>query len=220
MRHNYVIMTQTAYTLSKPKEIIEIREGVQFIGCTYETNPELIEKSREFVQLQYAKLGYVGYNAEFDRQFDLKGYSQYFIALDKEEEIIATSRIVSRGPFGLPIEYSFRSDTGKRTKIEEGNVAEMNSFAATKMSAGSKVLSLSTDFLLKRDFTSTYGLYDIERSAMGKLYNRIGAVESPLHSYLIFFPDYGKETKGNISPTLWKIQVSDKTKIIAKKCHS
>lgn len=171
-------MTRATNTLCNSEEILEIRDGIQYIGCTYDSNPDLIEHSREFVQLQYSKLGYVGYNPEFDRQFDLNGFSQYYIALNENEEIIATSRIVFRGPFGLPIEYSYREDTGERTIIEDGNIAEMNSFAATKMSAGSKVLSLSTDFILNRNFTSTYGLFDIERSAIGKLYNRIGAVES------------------------------------------
>lgn len=213
-------MTRATNILCNSEEILEIRDGIQYIGCTYDSNPDLIEHSREFVQLQYSKLGYVGYNPEFDRQFDLNGFSQYYIALNENEEIIATSRIVFRGPFGLPIEYSYREDTGERTIIEDGNIAEMNSFAATKMSAGSKVLSLSTDFILNRNFTSTYGLFDIERSAIGKLYNRIGAVESSLHPYLIYFPDYGKKTQRSISPTLWKIQVSNKTKIIAIKCHS
>ncbi|EMY76853.1 hypothetical protein LEP1GSC060_3485 [Leptospira weilii serovar Ranarum str. ICFT] len=213
-------MTRAIDTLSKPTVIFETRDGIQYVGCTYNSNPGLIERAREFVQLQYSKLGYVGYNPEFDRQFDLNGFSQYYIALNENEEIIATSRIVSRGPFGLPIEYSYRSDTKKRTIIEDGNVAEMNSFAATKMNVGSKVLSLSTDFLLNQDFTSTYGLFDIDRSAMGKLYNRIGAIESLLHPYLIYFLDYGKLIQGNVSPTLWKVQVSDKAKIIAKKCHS
>ncbi|WP_078126159.1 LBL_2463 family protein [Leptospira alexanderi] len=175
---------------------------IQYLNCNYESNPILIERAREFVQFQYSKLDYVGYDPNFDRQFDLNGFSQYFIALDENDEIVATSRIVSRGPFGLPIEYSYRSDTRKRTVIEGGNVAEMNSFAATRMNVGSKVLSLSTDFLLKRNFTSTYGLFDIDRSAMGKLYNRIGAIESFLHPYLIYFPDYGKLVQGNVKPTL------------------
>ncbi|XDD51242.1 hypothetical protein AB3N59_05595 [Leptospira sp. WS92.C1] len=200
-------------------ENIEIRNDLSFLSCNYESNPDLIERAREFVQLQYSKLGYVGYDPEFDRQFDLNGYSRYFIAVNHSEEIVATSRVLTRGPFGLPIEYSLRNDTNEKTILENGNIAEMNSFAASSMAAGSKVLSYSTDFLLEQGFSSTYGLYDIERPAMGKLYNRIGAVHSELHPYKIYFPSYGKVDHGSMTPTIWGIQVSDVAKIIAKKSH-
>ncbi|EKO87545.1 hypothetical protein LEP1GSC020_0585 [Leptospira interrogans serovar Grippotyphosa str. 2006006986] len=212
-------MTRATNTLCNSEEILEIRDGIQYIGCTYDSNPDLIEHSREFVQLQYSKLGYVGYNPEFDRQFDLNGFSQYYIALNENEEIIATSRIVFRGPFGLPIEYSYREDTGERTIIEDGNIAEMNSFAALSISVGIKVLILSAEYVLKKKFISTYGLYDVERPSIGKLYNRFGAVDSHLHPYKIYFPGYGKYKHGKFKPTEWTIQVSDKSKIIAKISH-
>ncbi|AXR59380.1 LBL_2463 family protein [Leptospira mayottensis] len=198
---------------------IEKNNLIQYLNCNYESNPNLVERAREFVQFQYSKLEYAGYDPGFDRQFDLNGFSQYFIALDENDEIIATSRIVSRGPFGLPIEYSYRSDTGKRTVIEDGNVAEMNSFAALSISVGIKVLILSAKYVLKQKFNSTYGLYDVERPAIGRLYNQFGAIESKLHSYKIYFPNYGKLTQGKIRPTEWAIQVSDISKIIAKISH-
>ncbi|QOI53063.1 LBL_2463 family protein [Leptospira interrogans] len=209
-------MTRATNTLCNPEEILEIRDGIQYIGCTYDSNPDLIEHSREFVQLQYSKLGYVGYNPEFDRQFDLNGFSQYYIALNENEEIIATSRIVFRGPFGLPIEYSYREDTGERTIIEDGNIAEMNSFAASSMLAGIKVLILSGTFVLEQNFKSTYGLYDLERPKVGKLYNKLGAIESKNYPYSIYFPTYGKIEHGKFRQSEWVIQVSDIPKIIAK----
>ncbi|EMO60185.1 hypothetical protein LEP1GSC133_0099 [Leptospira borgpetersenii serovar Pomona str. 200901868] len=95
----------------------------------------------------------------------------------------------------------------------------MNSFAALSISVGIKVLILSAKYVLKQKFNSTYGLYDVERPAIGRLYNQFGAIESKLHSYKIYFPNYGKLTQGKIRPTEWAIQVSDISKIIAKISH-
>ncbi|PKA02543.1 LBL_2463 family protein, partial [Leptospira ellisii] len=195
----------------------ETRNQIEYLCCSYQDEKELIELSRNFVKDQYSKLGYIGYNTDFDRLFDFDGYSRYFIAINKNREILATSRVVWRGPHQLPIEYAFRSDTNEKIEFEKGNIAEMNSFAAVSMSAGFRVLSLSTDFLLEKDFDATYGLFDTEKPAMGKLYNRIGAIKSTAHNYSIYFPDYGKLFHGKIIPTNWEIQVSDKAKIIAKK---
>ncbi|EKR54229.1 LBL_2463 family protein [Leptospira interrogans] len=193
--------------------------SIQYISCNYETNIKLIERAREFVQTQYSKLDYIGYDPEFDRQFDKNGLSQYFIAINSDEKILATSRILTRGKFGLPIEYAIRKDTEERLKLEDGNISEMNSFAALSISVGIKVLILSAEYVLKKNFISTYGLYDVERPSIGRLYNRFGAVDSNFHPYKIYFPGYGKYKHGKFKPTEWTIQVSDKSKIIAKISH-
>ncbi|EKR74720.1 LBL_2463 family protein [Leptospira noguchii] len=197
----------------------ESNNSIEYIHCNYETNVKLIERARNFVQTQYSKLDYIGYDPEFDRQFDKNGLSQYFIAIDSEKKILATSRILTRGPLGLPIEYAIRQDTKERLKLENGNIAEMNSFAALSVSIGIKVLILSAEYVIKKKFITTYGLYDVERPTIGKLYNRFGAVDSKSHPYKIYFPGYGKNKNGKFIPTEWIIQVSNISKIVAKLSH-
>ncbi|TGK18835.1 LBL_2463 family protein [Leptospira stimsonii] len=192
----------------------------EYISCTYETNPEIIEHARSFVREQYSKLGYVGYDSDFDRQFDLNGFGRYFIALKEKNTIVATSRVLTRGPNGLPIEYAIRKDTEQKMKLEAGNIAEMNSFAATSMKEGTRVLVMGAEYVLEQNFEATYGLYDVNRPGVGKLYNRLGAVDSKGHPYKIYFPGYGKIESEKIIPTEWAIQVSDYSKIIAKIRHA
>ncbi|MDV6237144.1 hypothetical protein CH379_016045 [Leptospira ellisii] len=141
------------------------------------------------------------------------------MAVDLDDTILATSRVVMKGPYGIPIQYALREDTGEQIKLGGSNIAEMNSFAATSISAGIQVLLLSAEFIVRRKFDETYGLYDSERPAMGRLYDRLGAKDSVEHSYRIYFPDYGKEKNSKLIPTYWKIQVSDMEKLIANKCH-
>ncbi|XDD52545.1 hypothetical protein AB3N59_20220 (plasmid) [Leptospira sp. WS92.C1] len=176
----------------------------------------MIEKARTFVQDQYSKLGYVGYDSEFDRQFDLNGLSQYFIGFDNEQNIVATSRVLTRGPAGLPIEYASRKNSEEKVYLGPGKISEMNSFAASDMAAGLRVLVMSAEYVLQKKYDATFGLYDVERPAVGRLYNRFGTVESKEHPYSIYYPNYGKLEAGEIRPTEWAIQVSDYSKIIAK----
>nr|WP_243394856.1 hypothetical protein [Leptospira adleri] len=183
-------------------------------------NPEVVEKARSFVQEQYSKLGYVGYDSDFDRQFDLNGFGRYFIALNEKNTIVATSRVLTKGPNGLPIEYALRKDTGQKMQLGTGNIAEMNSFAATSMKEGTRVLLMGAEFVFEQNYEATYGLYDVNRPGVGKLYNRLGAVDSKDHPYKIYFPGYGKIESGKLNPTEWAIQVSDYSKIIAKIRHT
>ncbi|PJZ29124.1 LBL_2463 family protein [Leptospira kmetyi] len=187
-----------------------------YLTCNYETNPILIEKARTFVQSEYSKLGYVGYDAEFDRQFDRNGLSQYFIGIDNAQNIVATARVLTRGPLGLPIEYAIRKDSEQKVELGKGKISEMNSFAASNMTAGIRVLVMSAEFVLQQNYDATFGLYDTERPSVGRLYNRFGTVDSKDHPYLIYYPNYGKIEAGIMRPTEWAIQVSDYTKIIAK----
>ncbi|RHX90291.1 hypothetical protein DLM76_20385 [Leptospira yasudae] len=192
------------------------KQATLFLMCNYETNARLVEKARTFVQDQYSKLGYVGYDADFDRRFDLNGLSQYFIGIDDEQNIVATSRVLVRGPEGLPIEYAIRKDSEEKVDLGNGNISEMNSFAASNMTAGLRVLVMSAEYTVQQNFDATFGLYDIERPSVGRLYNRFGTVESKDHPYTIYYPNYGKLEAGEIRPTEWAIQVSDYAKIIAK----
>ncbi|MCG6170199.1 LBL_2463 family protein [Leptospira sanjuanensis] len=195
----------------------QTKEEIDYVTCCFSKEKPLIERARAFIQNQYAKLGYVGYNADFDRMFDEDDASRYFLAINSKEEILATSRIVMRGAVGLPIEHGLFYGSNEKVILEDGNIAEMNSFASTSFKIGNKVLSMSTDFILEKDFKITYGLFDLEKPSIGKLYSRIGAVHSPKYAVPIYFHGYGKQFQNKIVSTKWGIMVSDKSKIIAIK---
>ncbi|EQA55153.1 hypothetical protein LEP1GSC052_2062 [Leptospira kmetyi serovar Malaysia str. Bejo-Iso9] len=192
-------------------------DRIEYVVCSFKKERSLIEKARTFIQDQYSKLEYVGYNADFDRMFDIDGSSRYFIAINAKEEILATSRVVTKGRSGLPIEYGLFCGNHAKVILEGNKIAEMNSFAAAALKPGNKVLSMSTDYTLEQDFETIYGLFDIERPTIGKLYNRFGAVLSEKLQDPIYFPGYGKLIQNKIVPAKWRIMVSDKSRMIARK---
>lgn len=210
-------MNNIEFSQNTQTEIKSNDNNIEYIICSFKKERSLIEKARTFIQDQYSKLEYVGYDADFDRMFDKDGLSRYFIAISSKEEILATSRVVAKGPFGLPIEHGFFHSNNAKIKLEGNKIAEMNSFAAAKLKHGNKVLSMSVDYGLECDFETTYGLFDIEKPTIGKLYERIGAVTSQKFLDPIYFPGYGKLIQNKIVSTKWKIMVSDKSKMISRK---
>ncbi|WP_345702357.1 hypothetical protein [Leptospira yasudae] len=102
-------------------------DRIEYVICSFEKEKSLIENARTFIQNQYSKLEYLGYDADFDRRFDKNGLSRYFIAINTKEEILATSRVVIKGSFGLPIEYGFFYGNDTKVALEGNKIAEMNS---------------------------------------------------------------------------------------------
>lgn len=76
---------------------------------------------------------------------------------------------------------------------------------------------MSVDYALECDFEIIYGLVDIEKQTIGKLYNRLGAVTSQKFQEPIYFPGYGKRIQNKIVPSKWRIMVFDKSKMISRK---
>ena len=95
-------------------------------------NSEMIETARRFLIDAMVKYGYEGFSEDIDRTYDSK--AAFFVVTDKDNNLIATARMVSRVEGeNLPFEDGRRPDgSNYSTTTDHFRWSEINSFAYKK----------------------------------------------------------------------------------------
>jgi hypothetical protein len=167
----------------------------------------MIETARRFLIDAMVKYGYEGFSEDIDRTYDSK--AAFFVVTDKDNNLIATARMVSRVEGeNLPFEDGRRPDgSNYSTTTDHFRWSEINSFAYKKGQAKALPVLFAAlgRYAWLSGITRVACLLDKNNNKTASLYSRAGFCLSKRFTDEIYFPTFGRTKNGRFEPTNWAI---------------
>ncbi|WP_246052692.1 LBL_2463 family protein [Leptospira semungkisensis] len=174
----------------------------------YAKNPDLVSGLRTFIKENYISHGYVGFSEDFDSYND--PYSTYFFSTSAEGEVLAVLRLIYKSKSNLlPFEWGFIDGEEKRYGHLGRDVADLNSFIFTRTLDSRKasrcLFGYAAKHMLERGVKKAFGMYDVSNSVIRSIYEKYGAIDSPIYNRQIYFPGYGRMVENKFYVSFWQV---------------